>query len=232
VRKNIKKGGVLLIPIFSLEKTQIILSELNFLIENKEIPDVSVFLDSPLAIKITEIYKHSTNLFNEESRKTISSGDDLFRFPKLHFTETRLESEAISNFKNPKIIMAGSGMSTGGRITEHEKRYLGDPKNTILFVGYQSAGSLGRQIEEGLKQVEINKSVVSVRAEIEKIHGYSSHKDMNGLVSFVENSVDTLKKVFVVMGEPKASLFLANRLRDYLGVDAVHPEEGESFDLD
>jgi metallo-beta-lactamase family protein len=231
ILRTIKNGGVLLIPIFSLEKTQIILYEMNNMVEKGEIPAVPVYLDSPLAIKITEIYKDSSYLFNERARKIIESGDDIFRFPKLHFTPTRMESEAIAAAKSPKIIIAGSGMSTGGRITHHEKRYLSDPPNAILFVGYQAAGSLGRQIEEGVRKVNIDGESVKVQAEIFSISGYSSHKDRDGLISFMESSADTLKKVFVVMGEPKSSLFLVQRLRDYLGVDAVHPEEGEMFEL-
>ena len=227
----IKKGGALLIPIFSLEKTQVILYELNALVESGEIPEVPVFLDSPLAIKLTGVYKNSSYLFNEKARESIKSGDDIFRFPKLRFTETRMESGVIAGTKNPKIIIAGSGMSTGGRIIRHEQIYLSDPRNTILFVGYQSAGSLGRQIEEGMKNVSINGQKVNVKAEIAVITGYSSHKDRDGLVAFVENTASTLKKVFVVMGEPKSSMFLAQRLKDYLGVDAIHPEEGETVEL-
>lgn len=231
ILETIKKGGVLLIPIFSLEKTQIILYEMNNMVEKEEIPVVPVYLDSPLAIKITDIYKDSSYLFNEKARKIIASGDDIFHFPKLRFTPTRMESEQIANSKNPKVIIAGSGMSTGGRITQHEKRYLSDGRNSILFVGYQAVGSLGRQIEEGVKRVNIEGESVEVRAEIFKITGYSSHKDCDNLISFVESSATTLKKVFVVMGEPKSSMFLVQRLRDYLEVDAVQPEKGEAVEL-
>ncbi len=231
ILQTIKKGGTLLIPIFSLEKTQIILYEMNNMVEKGEIPIVPVFLDSPLAIKITEIYKDSSYLFNEKAREIISSGDDVFHFPKLRFTPTRMESEAIANAKSPKVIIAGSGMSTGGRITHHEKRYLSDRKNSILFVGYQAAGCLGRQIQEGVRRVDIDGDSVDVKAEIFSITGYSSHKDRDGLVDFVENTASTLKKVFVVMGEPKSALFFAQRLKDYLGVEAIHPEEGETFEL-
>ena len=122
-------------------------------------------------------------------------------------------------------------MSTGGRITKHERMYLGGRENTILFIGYQSAGSLGRQIEEGVDRVQIDGEEVIVRAKVVTIIGYSSHKDLDHLVEFVEYSADTLKKVFVVMGEPKASMFLAQRIKDYIGVEAIHPEEGETIEL-
>jgi metallo-beta-lactamase family protein len=231
ILKGVKKGGAILIPSFSLEKTQILLHELNSLSENGDIPQVPVFLDSPLAIKITGIYKKSAYLFNEKARMEIEKGDDLFRFPKLLFTNTRMESEEIKKHNGPKIIIAGSGMSSGGRITEHELFYLGDKKNTIIFIGYQSAGTLGRQIEEGMKKVSIKGIDVEVRAEVVKIQGYSSHKDLDNLIAFVSDSAETLKKVFVVMGEPKSSYFLAQRLHDYLDVEAVVPDVNDSVIL-
>lgn len=123
-------------------------------------------------------------------------------------------------------------MSNGGRILHHETNYLSDPNNTILLIGYQAVGTLGRQIEDGAKKVLIFGNEISVHAHIEKIDGYSSHKDSDHLVEFVESTAKTVKKVFVVMGEPKTALFLVQKLRDNLGVNAYHPEEGESVELD
>jgi len=232
IKQAIERNGTLLIPSFSLEKTQVLLNEINFLIEGGKLPKVPVYLDSPLAIKITEIYKQMSHDFNEKAKASIASGDDIFNFPRLKFTAEHRESEAIAKMPAPKIIIAGAGMSTGGRIIHHEKKYLPDPKNTILFVGYQSAGSLGRMIQEGEKKVEIEGQQIEVRAEVETISGYSSHKDSDHLIEFVADTAESLKKVFVVMGEPKASLFLAQRLRDYIGVNAVVPGSGISIVLD
>ena len=125
------------------------------------------------------------------------------------------------------MIIAGSGMSSGGRIRSHERMFLSDPTTTILFPGYQSVGSLGRRLAEGARKVNIDGEWVRVRAKIGQLHGYSAHKDMDGLVAFVEN-ISNLKHVFVVMGEPRSSLFLTQRLRDFLSVDATAPCEGES----
>ena len=133
---------------------------------------------------------------------------------------------------SPKVIIAGSGMSSGGRIVHHEKNYLPDPNNILLLTGYQSAGSMGRQIEDGAKTVRIMHEDVPVRATVEKISGYSGHKDSTSLVDFVADVADKVKKIFVVMGEPKSSIFLVQRLRDYLGVDAYPPSAGESVELD
>jgi len=141
-------------------------------------------------------------------------------------------SAEISRTPGPKVIIAGSGMSVGGRVVRHERNYLPDPRTTVLFVGYQAAGTLGRRLADGEKEVMIEGERVTVRARIASIEGFSSHKDSDHLVEFVSHSASSLKKVFVVMGEPKASLFLVQRLRDYLGVNAIAPEAGETASLD
>lgn len=232
VNETVRRGGTLVIPAFSLERTQNILYSLNNLVEEKKVPSVPVFLDSPLAIKVTEIYKHHTSSFNEAVRKEIGGGDDIFDFPKLLFTPTNAESARIEKVAGPKIIIAGSGMSAGGRITRHEKNYLGDPKSAILLVGYQSLGTLGRKIEEGASKVKIDGTEISIRAHVESVRGFSSHKDSEGLVAFAAPLSGKVKKVFLAMGEPRASLFLAQRLRDYLGIDAVCPTKGDSYEID
>ena len=232
ITESIKRGGVLVIPAFSLERTQVILYELNSLVETNQIPSVPIFVDSPLATKVTEIYKRSGQFFNAEAQSLIAGGDQLFNFPRLKFTVTTDESRHIQDKPGAKIILAGSGMSSGGRVTHHEITYLPDPKSTILLVGYQSLGTLGRRIENGDKVVTISGQEVKVRAHVETIYGYSSHKDSDRLVAFVEDTAKTLKKVFVVMGEPKSSLFLAQKLRDNLDVNAVVPERAVVYELD
>ncbi len=232
IEDTVKRNGVLIIPSFSLEKTQIIIYELNNLIEQGRIPVVPVYIDSPLAIKITDVYKRHSADFNDVARSASERGDDLFNFPKLHFTSTSEESKAILHVPNPKIIIAGSGMSNGGRIQHHEINYLGDPNNTLLFIGYQAAGSAGRQIVDGARSINMLGQNVTIKAQIAKIDGFSSHKDSEHLFEFVEKTSDTVKKVFVVMGESKSALFLVQRLRDYLGLSAFHPREGESVMLE
>lgn len=232
IEDTIHKQGVLMIPSFSLEKTQVILYEINKLVEEGRIRSVPVYLDSPLAAKVTEIYKKYPQDFNPATQALIKHGDDIFNFPKLHFVGTSDESKAILQAPNPKIVIAGSGMSNGGRILHHELNYLGSPENTLLLVGYQSVGTLGRQIRDGAKSVQIFHENVPVKARIEAIDGYSSHKDSDHLFAFVEDSADSLKKVFVTMGEAKSSLFLVQRLRDYLGINAFAPKQGESVTLE
>ena len=231
IEDSVKRGGALIIPSFSLEKTQNLLFEMNSLFEEKRVPEVSVFLDSPLAMKVTDIYMKEKKNFNEAALTRIKNGDDLFFFPKLKIVHSAEESKELVKEPNPKIIIAGSGMSTGGRILHHEVNYLPDPNSTILLTGYQSFGTLGRQIANNPRTVHIFGNRVTVNAHIESIDGYSSHKDSDHLLEFVSFTRDTLKKVFPVMGEPKSSMFLAQKIEDYLGVQTYHPEDGESVIL-
>ncbi len=228
----IAKRGTLLIPAFSLERTQMLLYDINMLVENRRIPHTPVFLDAPLAIRIIDVYKKSTELFNKTTQDIIRGGDDIFSFPGLKLVATPEASKAIHETEGPKIIIAGSGMSHGGRIIYHEKHYLSDPKTTLLIVGYQSPGSLGRQLQDGAGSVVIGGAKVSVEAHIETLRAYSGHRDIEGLLSFVSASNHTLKKVFVTMGEPKSSEFLVQRMRDYIGINAVYPQLGDTAHLE
>lgn len=232
ITESVGRGGVLLIPAFSLERTQELLFEMNDLVEHHNIPDVKIYVDSPLAIKATEVYRRSDKYFNKETQHIIKSGDDIFQFPRLYFTETKEESKQIWETKGPKIIMAGSGMANGGRIVHHLKHYLPDSNNAVLIVGYQAAGTPGRMISEGAKSVRLFGDDVQIKATVLSIHGYSGHKDMDHLLEFVEGGKDTLKKIFVTIGEPKSSMFLAQRIRDYLGLNAIVPSPKEEHILD
>jgi metallo-beta-lactamase family protein len=232
IEDTVNRGGTLMIPAFSLERTQELLFELNDLVENKRIPRVPIFLDSPLAISVTEIYQHSTEYFNKNTRKIINSGDDIFDFPGLKMTPRVEDSKKINVAPSPKIIVAGSGMMNGGRMLHHALHNLSDPDNTLLFIGYQAAGTLGRVIQDGAKKVKIFREMIPVKAHIETIEGYSGHAGSDQLIQFVEERKKNLEQVFCVMGEPTSSLFLVQRLRDYLGVNAQAPQEGESVELE
>lgn len=232
LKEAIDKHKTVLMPAFSLERTQAMLYELNGFFEKYGLPSVPVFLDSPLALRVTDIYKSYTEDFNDQAKKEIFSGDDIFHFPKLKLTRKYEESMDIDKIQGSKIIIAGSGMSNGGRILQHEKHFLPQTNTLVLLIGYQAVGTLGRQILDGAKEVKINGDKLPVRAKVVMINGYSSHKDSNHLVSFVANDKAVAKKVFVVMGELKSSLFLVQKLRDELDVDAIHPNLNDSFDLD
>lgn len=231
IQKVIARKGTLLIPVFSLEKTQVLLHEMNDLIESGQVQSVPVYFDSPLGIRLTDVYAKQFQNFNEKVQERIKGGDDIFDFPKLIKTYDRKESQKIHSTAGPKIIIASSGMSVGGRIMEHERRYLADPKNAILFIGYQVPGTLGRAIKEGNKTVKIDNKQVSIKAEIDVVDGYSSHKDSDNLLDFVLDNEGIAEKVFVVMGESKSAMYLTQRIRDNSTIDAIHPHEGEKIVL-
>lgn len=231
IEDTMKKKGTLMIPAFSLERTQEILYEIENMMEQNRIPLVPVYVDSPLAIKVTEVYKKYEDYFNKDVRYVINKGNEIFSFAQVIFTAETEDSKKIDLSDMPKIIIAGSGMSNGGRILHHEKRFLPDPNSTLLLIGYQAAGTLGRRLQEGQKNVRINGEEVTVRARIETIGGYSAHKDSDRLLEFVALSADTLEQVYTILGEPKSSMFLVQRIRDYLGIRANAPLAGETVEI-
>lgn len=227
-----KRDGVLIIPAFSLERTQAMLFEINNLVESGTIEPIPVFLDSPLAISVTDIYKEFIPYLKPDVQTQIEAGDDIFEFSGLSFTKTVKESHEIDAVKGAKVIIAGSGMSHGGRIRRHEQNYLSESSTTVLLVGYQSVGSLGRLLHDGAKKVTIDGVEVRVKAEVARISGYSGHADREQLIHLVAEGCDKAKQVFVTMGEEKSSLFLTQRLRDYLGLNAVAPDLNEEVKID
>jgi len=234
IERTIAQEGTLIIPAFSLERTQGILFEINNMIESGAVPSIKTYLDSPLAIRVTDVYAGATEYLKPEVQKQIADGDDIFSFEGLSFTETVKESSEIARFGGPKIIIAGSGMSHGGRIRDHEKQFLGDPRTTLLLVGYQNVGGLGRLLQDGASQVWIDGTDVRVKATIATIRGFSGHADRNQLIDLVYGGAQKHmpKQVFVTMGEERASLFLTQRLRDYLGVNAIAPEPNAEIEID
>lgn len=234
IEDTFKSGGTLMIPAFAMERTQDLLFELNDLVENKRIPKVPIFIDSPLAIKLTEIYqKYSGDkeFFDTEALMMMKGGGNIFDFPGLRFTLTKEESKEINQVPPPKIVIAGSGMSNGGRILHHEIRYLPDEKSTLLIVGYQAEGTLGRKIIDGAKSVRIMGQDVSVRCRMRAIGGYSAHADQPLLLKWVGSMRNGVKKVFVVQGELDQSQPLADKIRDNFAIDAIVPQKGQVFEL-
>jgi len=226
------KGGTLIIPAFSLERTQAMLFEINNMVEAGDIESLPVFLDSPLAIKVTSIYKKFTQYLRPEIQAQIKSGDDVFDFDGLKFTESMRDSDSIKKIRGAKIIIAGSGMSHGGRIRKHEREYLDDSKTTLLLVGYQSVGSMGRLLQDGSKDITIDGEKIKIKAQVAQIRGYSGHADRDQLLEIVSHGGEKAKQVFVTMGEERSSLFLTQRLRDYLGINAIAPELNQEVLID
>ena len=223
IEDTVKNNGVLMIPTFALERTQELLSEIDSLIESGRIPSVPVYMDSPLAIRLTEIYKKYPDY--------LKAGTFDFHFKELRITLTTEQSKAINLLPAPKIIIAGSGMSNGGRILHHEKNYLPDSKSMFLAIGYQAEGTLGRRILDGAKSVTIFGEDVPVRCKVRAIGGYSAHADQRQLLEWIATGKDFLKRVFVVQGEAEASAALAQKMRDELALNAIVPEAGKTYEL-
>jgi len=235
IKANAERGGVLMVPSFAVERTQEFLLELDALFEAGNLPkDMPVFVDSPLAINITNMYSQYSHYFNEQAKELLRDNRGLFQFPWLRITPTTEESKQINAVPSPKLIIAGSGMSQGGRILHHERRYLSDPKNTILFIGYQVANSLGRRIRDKEPVVKIFGEEVEVKCHTHSIGAFSAHADQDGLTEYIRRTAagGALKKVFVVQGEEEETTALVARLQKDLSVQAVIPTAGESFELE
>ncbi len=237
VSATIDRGGTIMIPSFAVERTQELLFELDQLFHSKQLQRIPVFIDSPLAIKMTTVYRQHSDYFNKNAMYLIESGDDIFKFPGLQMTASVEESKMINDVPPPKIIIAGSGMSQGGRILHHEIRYLPDEKNTILFIGYQVDGSLGRRIQRGDNEVKILGQRISIRCHRESISSYSAHADQRQLLRWVQRAKthsardDILKKVFVVQGEEQAAKTLASLIHDNVCADSIAPEPDATYIL-
>ena len=220
-------GGTLLIPAFSTERTQDILFDIRALYKEGKVPTIPVYLDSPLAEKITAAYLAHPEYFSSGIQQRLAGGEHIFSFPQLQFIEDGSASQVLlGSHHGARVIIAGSGMSNGGRVVAHEEHTLPDERSTLLIVGYQAAGSLGRQLAEGAKEVTIHNQKVPVRCHIATLYGYSAHMDSEQLIDFASH-FEKVEQVFVAMGEPAASGFLVQRLRDFLGLKAIAPESGD-----
>lgn len=225
------RKGVLMIPVFATERTQDILFLLNEMLLFKRIPEMPVFVDSPLAIRATEVFERHPLEYKNGIKELFREHPHLFKFKRLRLTESVEESKAINDVPPPKVILAGSGMMQGGRILHHLRRYLPDPNSILLIVGYQAAGSLGRRLIDKERAVKIFDEDVTVQAEVRKINGFSAHADNPQLFDFVDRNRDALKRVFVVQGEEAQALHLMQEIKDRLGVQADAPTLYEKFEL-
>ncbi len=231
LEKTIHDKGVLVIPAFAIDRTQQILFEMNDMIEKHELAPIDVYLDSPMAIKATDVMKEYPEYYNDRARKLAATGDDLFDFPGLKLTKTRDESKTINEAPRPKVIIAGSGMMNGGRIQHHLVRYLSDQHATVLIVGYQANQTLGRELHDGAKRVHVLGEDVEVKATITSIGAYSAHADQPQLVKFIETAEALPKHIFCTHGEEGAAVGLATRIKQHFGIDAIAPHIGDVIEL-
>ena len=242
VSETLDKGGTVVIPSFAVGRTQEILYELNNLKETKHdeefyreyetIMRAPVYVDSPLAISATEVFEDNMDLFDEETKKIMQSGDNPLEFPGLKFTKTADESKELNESNESSIIISASGMCEVGRIKHHLKHNLWNPNNTILFVGYQAPGTLGRKIVDGAKTVKIFGEEIAVNARIEYIEGYSGHADQEWLLNFIYSFFTKPKHIFLVHGEPEGQKVLRDKIIENTEIPVTIPEFGECYELD
>lgn len=231
MESTVRNNGILLIPAFSIERTQELLYEMDLILKTLR-TNVPIYLDSPMAIKATQLYRDFKEYLRFESPILEEPDRDFFSFPNLHETLSVDESKAINDVPSPKIIIAGSGMMSGGRIMHHLMRYLPDPNTTILVVGYQASGTLGRKIYEGAKSVRIFGKKVMSNASIKAIGAFSAHGDQNKLTRWLKPEDGVIpEKIFLVHGDSEAKEVFATHLRHELKTDVVIPKMNEEFEI-
>ena len=231
-----RDGGKLIIPSFAIERAQELLYHLNTLKNEKRMGNIPVFLDSPMAAKATAVFKHHRINFDDDAIEVMKSDDDLFDFPGLHIALTRDQSMSINRVRGSAIIIAGSGMCTGGRIVHHLKRHLDDERNRLLFVGYQGKGTLGREIQHYAPRngyVNVGGERVDIRCKVDTLDGMSGHADRGGLLRWIGQFNRPPRRVFLNHGEPDAAEALARQLTERLDRAAVTvPDYRQAIDLD
>ena len=232
VRETVAAGGNVVIPTFAIERAQDLMYHLSRLVFAKAIPPVPVFLDSPMAREVTAAFERNDGSFDEDTRRLFAAGRNPFRFPGLTIVRTPEESKAINDVRGPAVIMAGSGMITGGRIKHHLVRNISRPESALLFVGYQARDTLGRQILEGESEVRILGKTLPVRAKVAKINGFSAHADRSGLRRWLDGFKTPPRRLFVTHGDAEVAAKTAEGIRRDRGWTVELPEYLEVWDLD
>ena len=231
IQRVYDRGGKIIIPSFALERTQEIVYCLNDLWENDKIPKIPVFVDSPLAVNVTDIFKKHQECYDSETRELLANYDDPFGFGKLKYVRSVEESKAINQSKESSIIISASGMCEVGRILHHLKNNIEDSRNIILIVGYMAHHTLGRKLVEKWPLIKIFGSDYRVHAEVEVMNVFSAHADCNDLLNYARSSNNTLKKIFLVHGEEKQSNILAGSLHNDGFLDVVVPSKGDVHNI-
>jgi metallo-beta-lactamase family protein len=234
VNETASRGGALLIPAFAVGRTQQLVFALHKLHNDRVIPDLPIFVDSPLATRTTDVFRLHPEVYDAEIREFLLTDDDKnpFGFGRLQYTQSVEQSKALNSLKVPAVIISSSGMLEGGRILHHLRNRIEDSRNTILFSSWQAPNTLGRRLVEGEKVVRIYGEEHQVRAKVEVLPGFSGHADRDGLLNFVRAMDKKPQHTFIVHGEGDSSTSLANALRNELSLEnVVIPEPMQSFDV-
>jgi metallo-beta-lactamase family protein len=231
VNETVGRGGKLIIPSFSVGRTQEVLYYIHELLERDEMPDIPVFVDSPLSFDATEVYKLHPECFDDEMRELLQGGHSPFQFENLHFIQSVRESKSLNQMDSPMVIISASGMCENGRILHHLKNNVSDPRCTVLIVGFMAANTLGRRIVEKEKVLRILGEEYRRNAEVEVINGFSAHADSDDLAAYRQKVGERADRVILVHGEPDQSKALAARIEADGGVDVHIASQGETLEL-
>ena len=232
INRTCKGGGNVVVPSFSVERAQELLYHLHELLRKGRIPSLTVYLDSPMAVRVTEVFRKHPELFDEETTEMLRRGEHPCDFPNLRMCRSVGESKAIKEAKEGAIIIAGSGMCTGGRIKHHIKANINRPESTILFVGYQAMGTLGRRLLEGAEKIRLHGEMYEVKARVEKVNGFSAHADRNELFEWLSGLKEAPRHVFVTHGEEDAAEAFSQLIESKTGWDVSVPSYGDEVVLE
>lgn len=237
VLKTTKRGGSVIIPSFAVGRTQELIYEFNKFFQGdgeiqRQLADIKVYVDSPMANMATEVFRNNAQVFDDETKAFILKGDNPLDFPNLRFTRSTADSMALNNNHKPKVIISASGMCEAGRIRHHLKHGLWDSRNSVVFVGYQAEGTLGRRLVEGASEVSIMGEPIKVGAEIHNLEGFSGHADQNGLLHWVAGLESAPKKMFIVHGEEESKRVFSSLINEKFGYETVVVEGISEFELE
>jgi metallo-beta-lactamase family protein len=231
VNRTCARGGRIIVPAFAVGRTQQLVLLLHELFDQQRIPNIPIFVDSPLAVEITEVFRKHAELYDEETNQFLKLGEDPFGFKRLRYVRDVGESKALNDLRVPFIVISASGMCEAGRILHHLRNNIENPRNTILITGFQAENTLGRKLVDKLPEVSIFGEPMRLRAEVETINELSGHADQRELLDWMKPFAKSLRRVFLVHGEPVQATALSKAIQDRYSLDVVIPNRGQSFDL-
>ena len=231
VNRTARRGGRIIVPAFAVGRTQQLVLLLHQLFNEKRIPNIPLFVDSPLALNVTQVHRDHPECFDAETRQYLTDGEDPFGFKRLQYIREAVDSKKLNDLRGPFVVISASGMCEQGRILHHLRNNIEDPRNTVLITGFQAQDTLGRKLVEKWPEVRIFGEPMRVRAEISSLDELSGHADQGELLEWIKPMAHSLRKVFLVHGEPRQSETLAQLLHTRYGLEAVCPAPGQSFEL-
>jgi metallo-beta-lactamase family protein len=231
INRTVARGGHVIVPAFAVGRTQQIVLVLHKLAERKAIPAIPIFVDSPLAVNVTEVFRHHPEEYDSEAAAYIERGLDPLGFSRLRYLRSVADSKTLNDLRTPYVVISASGMCEGGRVLHHLKHGIADGRNLVLLAGYQAEHTLGRRIMERRQEVRIFDEMIPLRAEVAALEELSGHADQAELIRWIKPIAGKLKRVFLVHGEPDGQTSLASELRAQLGLNVLCPARGESFEL-